>query len=63
MKHLILIAALLLGAYFGWRLVPVLVRNRVRQFTRDHLLVVVVILLACFIGLGIQFYLSSARIL
>jgi hypothetical protein len=63
LKHLILIAALLLGSYFGWKLVPVLVRNRARQFARDHLTVVAVILLACFFGLGIQFYLSSARIL
>jgi hypothetical protein len=63
LKHLILTAVLLLGAYFGWKFVPVLLRNRVRQFIRSHLLVVVVILLACFTGLGIQFYLSSARIL
>jgi hypothetical protein len=63
MKHLILISALLLGCYFGWRFVPTRVRNQVRQFVRDHLLVVTAILLACFIGLGIQFYLSSARIL
>lgn len=63
MKHLILILILALGGYFGWKFMPVLARNKIREFLHSHAIVVVAILLACFFGLGIQFYLSSARIL
>jgi hypothetical protein len=63
LKHLILLLILALGGYFGWKFMPVLVRNKIREFLHNHALVVVAILLTCFFGLGIQFYLSSARIL
>lgn len=44
MKHLVLLAVLLLGIYFGWRYMPNRQRFFVSRFIKDHLPWVLIIL-------------------
>lgn len=63
MKHLVLILALLLGAYFTWYYLNNKEKVIATIFMKRHTFAVIAIVLISIFFLAIQFYHNSTRIL